>query len=221
MTFKSKEKSFFDNAVDGTKEEIGKIEEKGTKKALKWYDFGFTKLRSEIKKHPAQYFFLFISTFFGSVVTTLVGLFVFSSNILNFFVPQEPQKVNGVQVASKEVSEVRYDPLLLASKLRNQDTDIEIVDIRNLTDYKNGHILHAKSVPVYDTSLVTKNGDLEEGGIRNAFRQYMATNKLLIIYAQNTYSTLPSDIASLLNSGGKNVKALAIGWEEWLHLQTK
>jgi rhodanese-related sulfurtransferase len=224
MTYKTKEKSFFETAVEKEKEEIEQLEKKGAKKVLKWYDFGASSFRAELKRHPAQYFFLFVTTFLGSVITSSIALLGLSGNLLTFFVPHQAPKttaVKAVQISGKEAENNKFDPLLLASKLRKQDTDFEIIDIRNFTDYKNGHILHAKSIPVYDTPLVTKSGDLNPEAIKNAFKTYLGTDKTLIIYAQNAYSTLPSDISSLLTSDAKTVKALAVGWEEWLHLQTK
>lgn len=232
MIYKTKDKSFFDtnieeevkNTVQDAKEELEDLQKKGTKKVLKWYDFGASSLRTEIKKRPAQYFFLFITTFLGSVITSSIALFGFSGNILSQFVaPQSAPKVVAVQGVAipSEVVIQKFDPLLLASKLRKRDNDFDLIDIRSVADFKRGHILNAVSVPVYDTVLVTKSGDLDSEMVKKAFKDYLGTDKLLIIYAQNSYSTLPADVASLLNSVTKKVKPLAVGWEEWLHLQEK
>ena len=67
MLYRKKDTSFFENAVEKEKNEISELKEKGAKKILKWYDFGSLSLRSEIKRRPAQYFFLFISTFLGII----------------------------------------------------------------------------------------------------------------------------------------------------------
>ncbi len=220
MFYKKKEKSFFETKVEDTKEEIEKIEEKGAKKVLKWYDFGSSKLRDEIKRRPAQYFFLFITTFLGSVITSSIALVGFSGNLLTFIVPHPAQKVAAVQSPSTQatVESQKYDPLLLASKMKKKEIDFELVDIRPVGEYMGGHIAGAINIPVYGTNLVTKNGDLDSALLNHSFQPYLATDKLLIIYAQNAYSTIPNDIASLLSSSKKRVKALAVGWEEWLHL---
>ena len=62
MTYKTKEKSFFEKTIEEeivkpvqeTKEDLQELEKKGAKKVLKWYDFGAASLRDEIKRRPAQ-----------------------------------------------------------------------------------------------------------------------------------------------------------------------
>lgn len=226
MTYKTKEKSFFEKTIEEeiikpaqeTKEDLKDLEKKGAKKVLKWYDFGASSLRDEIKRRPAQYFFLFITSFIGSALTTGAALIIFSGNLIAQFVPKPVQKVESSQTVKVPVSASKYDPLLLASKLRKNKTDFELVDIRSTADYNRGHISGAVSIPVYTTALVGKSGDLDEVGIKEAFKKLVNTDKFLIIYAQNAYSTIPSDIAAILGSDAKEVKALAVGWEEWLHL---
>ncbi len=215
MTYKSSEKSFFESVKEKEKE----VEEVGTKKALKWYDFGSSKLRAEIKRRPAQYFFLFISTFFGSVVTSSVALFIFSGNIIaQFTAPKTTAKVEAVQTTNKQAESQKYDPLLLSSKIAKQEKDYELVDIRGVSDFLSGHIKGSVNVPVYGTSLVTKSGELDPEAVKITFKNYLKTDKVLIIYAQNAYSTIPQDLVSLLSSDSKKVKALAVGWDEWKHL---
>jgi len=220
MTYKTKEKSFFEAVVAKEKEEIHEIEEKSAKKVLKWYDFGASKLRLEIKRHPAQYFFLFISTFLGSVITSSFALFGGAGNVLAIFInPKIPTTTTVKSAQVKVVPTQKYDHLLLASKLRKQDKDFVLIDIRNEKDFKAAHILTAQNVPVYNTAIITKDGDLDAEALQIAFKPYMLDNKLIIVYGQNAYSTLPQDIATLLSLSGKKVKALAVGWEEWLHLE--
>lgn len=210
---------FFQDSLDKEKEELQKLEKKGAKKVLKWYDFGASKLRDEIKRHPAQYFFLFITTFLGSVVTSSLALLGFTGNLLTLFVPKSTtpkvQAVQELQISQKSVESNKYDPLLLASKLRKNDTDFEIVDIRSEADFRRGHILHAINVPIYDTSLITKTGGVDQDGVKKAFKDFVDSPKLLIVYAQSSYSTIPSDVAAILTTASKKVKALAVGWEEW------
>jgi len=226
MTYKTKEKSFFEKTIEDeivrpvqeTKEDLQELEKKGAKKVLKWYDFGASSLRDEIKRRPAQYFFLFITSFIGSALTTGAALVIFSGNLIAQFVPKPVQKVESSQTVKTTVSVPKYDPLLLASKLRKNETDFELVDIRSAADFNRGHILGAVSLPVYSTEMVSKSGDVEEASIKEVFKKYETTDKFLIIYAQNAYSTIPSDIAAILSTDKKKVKALAVGWEEWLHL---
>lgn len=226
MTYKTKEKSFFEKTIEEeivkpvqeTKEDLQELEKKGAKKVLKWYDFGASSLRDEIKRRPAQYFFLFITSFIGSALTTGAALIIFSGNLIAQFVPKPVPKVESSQTVKAPMNISKYDPLLLASKLRKNETDFELVDIRSASDYSRGHILGAVSLPVYSTGMVGNSGDLDTEGIKEAFKKYMVTDKFLIIYAQNAYSTIPSDIAAILSTDKKKVKALAVGWEEWLHL---
>lgn len=225
MAKKDEGSFFFENALEKEKEELQKLERKGAKKVLRWYDFGASKLRDEIKKHPAQYFFLFISTFLGSVITSSLAFLGFTGNLLTLFVPRSStpkvEAVQELQVSQKTVESNKYDPLLLASKLRKNETDFEVVDIRSTAEFQKGHILSAKNVPVYDTILITKSGGVDQEGVKKAFKDYMDSPKLLIVYAHSSYSTIPAEIAAILSSDIKKVKALAVGWEEWLQLQDR
>ena len=224
MTYKSNDKSFFEDIfekpVEEVKEEINELEKKHTKKFLRLYDFGFQKLRAEIKKRPAQFFFLFVTSFFGSVLTSAVALFIFSGNMIALFAaPQvQPEATKGVQVATSKVEAQKYDPLLLASKLKKKESDMVIIDIRPVDEYVAGHIVTAINIPVYGTNLVDKAGDITPVTIKETFKNYLGAGKLVIIYAQNSYATIPSDIAAVLSEGEMKVKALAVGWEEWKHL---
>lgn len=223
MTYKSSQKSFFEEKVEEAKEDLEKFEKKSSKKALKLYDFGASKLRAEMKAHPAQYFFLFISTFFGSVVTSSVALFIFSGNILaQFAVPSsQPKLVAVASMTTEKVTSSKYDPLLLADKLRKNEAEFALVDIRPADEFDKGHILTAINIPVYGTEAINKKGDLDSATIKKLFADYISTDKVVIIYAQNSYATLPLDIVTVLQPKSSNMKVLAVGWEEWLHLQSK
>lgn len=227
MTYKSNDKSFFEEVfekpVQDTQEEIADLEKKGKRKFLKLYDFGASKLRNEIKRKPGQYFFLFITSFLGSMITTGAALFMFSTNLVVQFVPKPAQQVQGTQAyENKKIVPVdKYDPLLLAAKLKKNEVDFEIIDIRPMSEYLSGHINGAINIPVYGTEIVNKNGDIDTDSLKLVFKQYLLTDKLLVIYAQNSYSTIPNEIAVLFSSPAKRVKALAVGWEEWLHLNSK
>lgn len=225
MVSKDQGSFFFQNTLDKEKEELQKLEKKGAKKVLKWYDFGASKLRDEIKKHPAQYFFLFITTFLGSVITSSLAFLGFTGNLLTLFVPKattpKASAVQELQITQQSVESNKYDPLLLASKLRKNETDFEVVDIRSESDFRKGHIVSAKNVPIYDTALITKSGGVNQEGVKEAFKEFLDSPKLLIVYAQSSYSTIPSDVAAILSNDAKKVKALAVGWEEWLQLQVR
>lgn len=229
MTYKSKDKSFFDEvfekkeiekAIEDKKDDLDALEKKGARKFLKLYDFGSSKLRADIKKKPGQYFFLFVTSFLGSVITTGAALIIFSGNLVAQFVSKPTSEVKSVQVidVSKEIRIQKYDPLLLSSKLRKKEVGITIIDIRSKEDFDKGHILTALSLPIYGTTLVDKNGDVDEGEIKKLLGTYLKSGELIIVYGQNAYSTIPIDIVALVNDRFPNIKPLAIGWEEWVHL---
>jgi len=148
---------------------------------------------------------------------------MFSGNLIAQFVPKPATQVQGIQVAeNKKVAHVeKYDPLLLASKLKKKETNFEIIDIRSVSEFLSGHIAGAINIPVYGTDIINKNGDIDQDALKLTFKQYLLTDKLMIIYAQNSYSSLPQEIATLFSSPAKRVKALAVGWEEWFHLNSK
>jgi hypothetical protein len=69
--------------------------------------------------------------------------------------------------------------------------------------------------------MVTKSGDLDVDAVKAAFSNYIGTTKVMVIYAQNSYSTLTNDVAAVVANGDKEAKALAVGWEEWRILHVK
>lgn len=224
VSYKTNEKSFFEEAFEEQKEKFEELEEMGAKKVLKWYDFGSSKLRQEIKAKPAQYFFLFLTSFLGSVITSSVALIMFSGNLYaQFAAPKPVPAVASVStsIPERKVPGTRYDSLLLASKLRANDQTLHVIDIRSAEEFKKGHITGAINLPVYGSKLVNDAGEIDGKGIKELFSDYVKSGKMIIIYAQNSYSTIPVDIVGLLDSETTVVKALAVGWEEWLHLQTK
>lgn len=227
MTYKSKDKSFFDEIykdqikdhVDDVKEDLAKIEKKGTKKFLRLYDFGTSKLRDEIRRKPAQYFFLFLTSFLGSIITSSVALFIFTGNVVTQFVPKPEKAVESATTVAKKAVEVqKYDPLVLAGQLKKRATDFTLVDIRAREDFIKGHIISAVNLPIYGTSLIDKNGNIDQVEVKKLMAQFLEGDKLVIIYGQNSYSTIPTEIASLLVERFPNVKPLAVGWEEWVYL---
>ncbi len=220
MAYGQTGKSFFEQE----KEEISRLEKKGSRKFLKLYDFGSSSLRAEIKKRPGHFFFLFITSFVGSVVTTTFALFGLSANILaQFASPQLQAKAEPpAKVEAKKVVETeKYDHLLLASKLRKEEDDFVIVDIRSEKDFEAGHIVTAVSIPVYETDLVTEKGDLDGEAVANAFQEVAELKKLVIVYGPNAYAVLPDEIAVLLSKEGVSIKPLAVGFKEWEFLNSK
>lgn len=210
--------SFFEKE----REELEKIEQKHATRVLKWYDFGTSKLREEIKRRPAQYFFLFITSFLGSVITSAVALFGFSSNILALIaVKNIPTPTPAAQVASaqKVVETEKYDHLLLAQNLKAKKDEVVIIDIRGVKEYNDGHIVTAVNLPIYGSVMVNSEGNLDSEAILSRFKEKVTSDKLIVIYGPNSYASLPSDVAAILNNSGKKAKPLAVGWEEWYELQ--
>lgn len=223
MTYKSRDKSFFDEIYKDIKEPLEEkaeeIEEKGKKKFLRFYDFGTSKLRSEIKRRPAQYFFLFLTSFLGSVITSSVALFIFTGNLITQFVSKtEPQVMSAETKVIKTAELEKYDPLLLASKLKKGDKDIIVVDIRSKEDYEKGHIVTAVNLPVFGTGLMSESGNLDEARIEKAISEITKEGQIIILYGQNAYSTTPTAIAQLLIDQYPDIKPLAIGFDEWVFL---
>lgn len=219
VSLRDGEKSFFEKE----REELEKLEQQGAKRALKLYDFGVASLRAEIKKHPAQYFFLFLVSFLGSVITSSVALFGFSGTIIaQFASPQLQAKAEQPAAVSKPkvVETEKYDHQLLASKLTEGEDDFVIVDTRVKEEYDKGHIVTAINIPVYESEMVTKEGNLDGELVAKAFARVRESEKVIIIYGPNGYATLPGDIAALLNKEGVSAKPLAVGWEEWEHLHS-
>lgn len=223
MTYKSRDKSFFDEIYKDIKEPLEEkaeeIEEKGKRKFLKFYDFGTSKLRSEIKRRPAQYFFLFLTSFLGSVITSSVALFIFAGNLVTQFAPNPEAEVMSAKTQVVKTAELeKYDPLLLAQKLKKGDRDVLLIDIRSKEDYEKGHIVTALNLPVFGTGLMSESGNLNEAGIEKAMSGVIKDGQIVVLYGQNAYSTTPTAIAQLLMDQYPDIKPLAIGFDEWIFL---
>lgn len=208
----------FEKSLEREKKQFKELEKEGAKKVLKWYDFGMISLRREIKSHPAQYFFLFLTSFLGSVITSAFGLYGFSVNLNSKLSPpvlgatssakiQQVQKEDSVLIA-------KFDASLLLSKIKAKDSSYALIDVRSKKDFQNGHIEGAINIPVYGTSLVLKNGDLDKEGIAKAFKSLKNVD-LVIIYAQNEYDSVPQAISQVLSDKNLTIKPLNVGWSEW------
>lgn len=208
----------FEKSLEREKKQFAELEKEGTRKVLKWYDFGMISLRREIKAHPAQYFFLFITSFLGSVITSAFGLYGLigaQMNSKSFPVLGASSSAQTQQVQKEAyISTQKFDASLLLSKIKSKDKNYALVDVRSKLAFENGHIEGAINIPVYGTSLVLQNGDLDKNGINKTFSGLNKAS-LVIVYAQNEYDSVPQEVSQILSGKNQTVKPLSVGWSEW------
>ena len=81
-------------------------------------------------------------------------------------------------------------------KLRN----VNIIDIRNIEKYNNGHIMNAKNIPL--EQLLIK------------FNRYLDKNKKYYIYCQKGIQS--RKLCQILKNNGFNVINVTGGYEAWV-----
>ena len=200
----------FEKSLEREKKQFQELEKEGAKKVLKWYDFGMVSLRREIKARPAQYFFLFLTSFLGSVITSAFGLYGFSTNINSKLTPPVLGVSSNVQTQQIQ----KFDASLLLSKIKDKDKNYILIDIRSKKAFEDGHIEGSINIPVYGTALISQNGDLDKIGISKAFNS-MGKTSLVVVYAQNEYDSVPQEISQIISSENLTAKPLSVGWSEW------
>lgn len=111
----------------------------------------------------------------------------------------------------QEVTDAYYDPIDVVL----YDPDIQLVDIRQTEQFKEGRIKGAINIPV----------SFEDGDISNkqqVIEQFakLKTEPQIVIYGKNSYTLQTVRVAQLLENKNIQVKVLRVGWTEFFHFQT-
>lgn len=185
------------------------------------FDFSAYQMREAILKNPLDFANIFLASLIITIViSTLCLLLVFNKIELGFSAPSfslfTPGTVTFRGSSSKVIS--RFDPFALATLIKKNDHGYTLVDVRSKEVFENAHIKTAVSVPVFNTSIIQKDGSVNARMVNRAFSNIMKTDKIIILYGDSAYSQYPLDVASVL--GNERVKVLAVGFNEWAHLQS-
>lgn len=103
-----------------------------------------------------------------------------------------------------------YDPVRLKNQLKNQKTELLLIDLRPKKDFKKGRIKTAVNV--------TWNNDLSAW--LKHFKQLQTRGKTIILYEYSQASVLPQELTLYLKKTGYRAYYLAIGYNEWRHFYT-
>lgn len=190
---------------------------------LSIYDFLTHSLRIELKKRPWEFVIIFfvvliltsiLSGILISIITGGVNI-RFSTPRLAFSNLSLPN-LAGAEISTGGRSIRTIDPIILLEKIKKDEDDYLLIDIRSNKDYEIGHIKTAVNMPVYGTSLIKKDGSLDKGVIRRNISDNFPNKKMVIVYGDSSYSVLSQEVADAI---GGNGYALGIGWNEWRHFK--
>lgn len=218
---KKKPHSFTQDALVISNETSSEIKKEGKAYISHLFDFYVIKVRQRFRKAPLESLGIFLVSFIVSVLLfSFIILLLFNKIEMNLSVPSfSVLQTSGLSFKGKQKNTIeKFDPMALVSNIKSNHNGYVLVDIRSRADYEAGHIKKAVSVPVYNKEMLNKDGSLNEGKIRDAFKDVREQKKLIILYADSSFSIYPDIIVSILG-GFQNVKVLAVGWNEWAHFK--
>lgn len=144
---------------------------------------------------------LLFSAFF--VVSFCIGIFLFFE----------------LSKGKEDTDYLRYDPYQLLLSLKNRESAILLVDIRNEKDFQKGHIKTAVSFPLYSTD--GQERELNNTIVDTFLKQFknIKGKKTVIIYADFAGTPKTIEFAEALNKRHVGATSLAVGWNEWRHFR--
>lgn len=204
-------------------ESLQELKKEGKFFILHWFDFIMLSFRKELKQKPKEFLLLFtlgviisIAFFSFLIYGFMYGISV-NLSLPTFSAPNFAQ----FQILSSGRNNPGkvFDPVLLISKIKKNDTDYVLIDVRGKDEYEKGHITTSISIPVFGTDMLQSDGSVDSRKIKNAFKG-RTDKKIVILYGHTAYSSFPHQVAEVLDKSGKKVKVLGIGWNEWAHFKS-
>jgi len=203
-------------------ESLQELKKEGKFFLLHWYDFIMLSVRQVLKQKPKEFFLLFFIALFGTIGITSFFIYSLINGIdIRFSMPtlSAPNFAQFQILGNGDTSSLRkFDPVVLAGKIKKGDSDYVLIDLRSQEEYDDGHITSAISVPVYGTELLKTDGTIDAGMVKEAFRGKL-DKKIAVLYGHSAYSSFPYEVAAVLDRGGRKVKVLGLGWNEWAHFK--
>ena len=108
-------------------------------------------------------------------------------------------------------SEYYVEPFTIVKGLENAI----LVDVRPRDRYDEKHIIDAQHLEV---AVDEKTGAIKNTKeIGRKLKEMASQGETVIIYGENAYSHIPSDVASIGVQAGVKMKLLEVGWNEFRH----
>ncbi len=197
------------------------LKKEGRHFLLSLFDFVVLNMRSKYKKSPLEFFVLFIGGFVLSVLLSAFILLVLFQKIdVNISAPAysfgAPSFLS-FSGNSTRVSSSKMDPVVLLGMIKKNNPDYVLIDVRSASEFDQGHIKTAVSVPVYGTQFLRADGSIDKKGLKEAFAKATKDKKQIVLYGQSQYSAYPEVIIEALRL--KNAQVLSVGWNEWMHFK--
>lgn len=169
------------------------------------------KIKTKEEKRPNRIRSIYLP-FLISFVVVLAVCFLISAYVRGRKQSEAQKKVAGILKSAKpkderlmsfvEQNNILYiDPTDLLTLIDLAENQIVIVDLRDSTAYKKGHIRGSINISSAD---ILKKTSVYKG-------------RKVIVYGSSAYSMEPEKAALTLMKAGITVKILTIGWNEFRH----
>lgn len=98
------------------------------------------------------------------------------------------------------------DPYEVLLSITNDPDTYVLFDLRNSEAYAAGHIIRALNVSLDKEEL-----------LRHAAA---AKERIIVLYSHSQFAQDPFDAYQILSENGYRARVLAVGWNEWAHMNT-
>lgn len=129
-----------------------------------------------------------------------------------------------IQILSQLIPKEQYDyyqtkrqfidPVLIKEALDKKDTNVLLVDIRSLGEYKSAHIKTAISAPAYTNGQNVYGTLTSKNAIRSAIGAHLSGKKLVVIYGYKPDSDISQDVYENIKQSF-SVRVMGISWNDW------
>lgn len=172
---------------------------------MKYLVFGFVRKIVKIFFSQAKLKSVFL-------LSLILGLGITFS--LNNYLQYQNQNRN--PSTANKINITKYDsidPVMLLQKIKQQDNDFVLIDIRSSKEFNLGHIVGAINIPAYVKPQDNIKSRAKDHEFISKFYNYKS--KHIIIYSYWQDSQITSDVISLLLKNGYSVKKLSVSWYEF------
>lgn len=149
---------------------------------------------------------LFIIRFTPSIVKQVKQL-----SKIKLFVKKEQRKVE----FSGNENYLYIEPILLREYIDTKKQKIIIIDTRSKTEYENGHIKNAVSVPLYSDFKRPYESIQDQSQWNSSIKKAFRGMNEIILYGYRSDADLLLVAVESLRKGGIKAKILSVGYGEW------
>lgn len=105
---------------------------------------------------------------------------------------------------------LKYDPIFLKQQIKENRLRVSLIDIREKSIYKQGHIWGAVNI-VWQNNAKQFLADLKKLKLKE---------RTVVVYEHSGYSVKPEELVNYLRKAGIDAYYLSIGYNEWRNFHT-